>query len=65
MDMVLKIMNKGNACFQHLKSVTSPFIEFLYSLAAKPNLVSTKYFEKNINMAIILHMPPWLPMCLK
>ena len=39
-------MNKENACFQHLKRVTSPFIKFLYSLAAKPNLVSRKAFGK-------------------
>ena len=47
MYMVLKIMNVGNACFQHLKSGTSPFIVFVYSLAAKPNLVSRHAFCKN------------------
>ena len=44
MDMVLKIMIEGNACFQHLKSVTNSFIKFLYSLAAKPNLALRQAF---------------------
>ena len=49
MDMVLKIMNKGNTCFQHLKGVTSPFIKFLYSLATKPDLVQRQaYFVRPV-----------------
>ena len=46
MDKVFKIMNEGNACFQHLKSVTRPIIEFHSYLAAKPNLVSRQVFSK-------------------
>ena len=46
MYMVLKIMNEGNACFQHLKSVTSPFIEFLYSLAATQTWYQDMHFAK-------------------
>ena len=48
MDMVLKIMSGGNACFQHLKSVTSPLIKLHSSLATKPNLVSRQaFFQKD------------------
>ena len=46
MNMVLKIINKENACFQHLKSVASRFIEILYFLFAKPNLVSIQAVGK-------------------
>ena len=65
MNIALKIMKEGNACFQHLKNYTSPFIEFFYSLAAKPNQVSSQAFGKNIDMAIIFHPPPCMRMCLK
>ena len=58
-------MNNGNASFQHLKCVTSPFIEFLYSLVSKPNLVSRQAFFSNGPMTIIMHMPLWVSMCLK
>ena len=63
MDMVFKIMNEGNAFFQHLKSVTRPIIEF-HSFMAKPG-IKTSMLLKNIAIAIIFYMPPWLPMCLK
>ena len=42
--MAFKIMNEGNACFQHLKSVTKIIIEFHSYLANKPNLVSRQVF---------------------
>ena len=60
--MVLKIMNEGNAWFQDLKSVTSPSIAFLYSLAAKPNLLSRQHFVKKIAKTSIFHMLPWQAM---
>ena len=46
MNMVIKIMNEGNACFQHLKKRYKTYKLFHSSLAAKPNLVSRQVFSK-------------------
>ena len=45
MDMVVKIMNKGNACFQPLKKRYKTYNLFHSHLAAKPNLVSRQVFS--------------------
>ena len=66
MDMIFKIMNEGNTCFQHLKRRYKTYNLIKFSLAAKPNLLSRQVFlTKKIAMAIIFHMPPWLPMYLE
>ena len=44
MDMVVKIMNEGNACFQPLKQRYKTYIKFHSYLGAKPNLVSRQVF---------------------
>ena len=44
MDMVVKIMKEGNACFQPLKKRYKTYSLCYSYLAAKPNLVSRQVF---------------------
>ena len=47
LDIWWRVCNQqGLPCFQHLKNVIGPWIELHSYLAAKPNMVSNKYFAK-------------------